>query len=754
MAYQLLKIKWLDSEALPTLKKLYKELKGDLEKHGARINANFIMLLEANIEKCGEVTAWLKERKVDCDICSYSDFNAALKDMDSNEHKNILAWNNNKEPTKDNFEYYIFHPATACFTELSRMPIETIDISNDRCAVKTTRYSVTMQMKFKPQFYPSNKVAVSFQPEVYNTVFQEHMKEMIYATSDLVITTIFDEFCKLMDNVKDYIKLIEVENFKKWKKQSITLYFSTLLVGPNNAGKTSLVRVMQLFQRLMDDVKDFDQIKEGRTNEKTVSSAIFHGIAHNPDSLWNGGNTLNKIKIRVELYSGNAYEVTLAKVKNGKYKAQYQLHPDRPPNSFFIPNFTGLRPKEYNDNQEERRRAEQLPSLVLRTNLLPMLKNTYQKKLVVDFLQILFPEVQLHLDETDHVYLTDNSKTKLDLFDYGFGFNQCLYLLVNIFFKPDMKIIFIDEPDSHLYHKLQHSLAQMFREISSKQPFKQIICTSHSMGLIGAFNPQQIVYFGAERASSLLSNHAKYSEFRKLGFYDNLSNVKLMDIENHKNIIIVENKEDERYLCLWIRRCWGKQKAAHFMERVVFARWSGRPDAVDEGIVSKFRGVLGLEDNDRLRIFTISDRDYRSKDEIVAEESNSKKGLKKFVWRNNEVQNYVICESTIARYAELKGQVHKNEILSKVRCLLDEAQIRNLITKRTNEQRFDELTKEIPKLAAWVDAKKFLKAIWKDASYLPDYDSQEWVDQIHPESVPEDITRLLDSLEKHFQGSL
>eukprot|EP00029_Vermamoeba_vermiformis_P007096 TRINITY_DN296_c0_g1_i1.p2 TRINITY_DN296_c0_g1~~TRINITY_DN296_c0_g1_i1.p2 ORF type:complete len:338 (-),score=8.22 TRINITY_DN296_c0_g1_i1:94-1107(-) len=321
------------------------------------------------------------------------------------------------------------------------------------------------------------------------------------------------------------------------------------------------------------------------------------------------------------------------------------------------------------------------------------------------------------------------------------------------FFQPDIKVVFIDEPDSHLFHKLQHTLARIFQEISHFQPYKQIVCTTHSIALIGAYKPQQIINFGAEKASALLTDKTKYSAFKDLGFYDNLSNVKLMDIENHKNIVIVENKEDARYLRLWIQRCWGKQKAAHFLGRLVFVRWSGRPDNFDEGMAHKFRGVLGLEENDRLRIFTISDRDYRSKAEVEADEKRSKGGLKRFVWGYNEVQNYVICESTIARYAELQGQDQKEKILKTVKDLLEEKQIRNLITKRINEQRFQELKAEIPEPAAWVDAKVFLNAVWKEATYLPDYYSQEWVDKIHQERVPDDIMRLLDSLEKHFHDS-
>jgi predicted ATPase len=68
----------------------------------------------------------------------------------------------------------------------------------------------------------------------------------------------------------------------------------------------------------------------------------------------------------------------------------------------------------------------------------------------------------------------------------GFGLNQLIFLLVQLYIAPDESLITIEEPESHLHPKAQTELVSVILESIKKKQLKTII-TTHSEHILFAF---------------------------------------------------------------------------------------------------------------------------------------------------------------------------------------------------------------------------------------------------------------------------
>lgn len=228
----------------------------------------------------------------------------------------------------------------------------------------------------------------------------------------------------------------------------------------------------------------------------------------------------------------------------------------------------------------------------------------------------------------------------LDVSTTGSGFHQVLLILAFMLARGS-SLILLDEPDAHLHVLLQKQLYDILRRLCHETKGQLVIAT-HSEVLIDSTSPSQIVSF--YREPHRLASEADRDQVREA--LKRVSSLDLLLAENACGVLYVEGTTDFDLLKAWasvldhpIREWFGnlpfwqnnqgrnpREARAHF-----FALKAIRPD---------LKGVLLLDGDNR----SLPDREI------------SGEGLAVLRWERYEAESYLLHPTSLERFiADEKG---------------------------------------------------------------------------------------------------
>lgn len=162
---------------------------------------------------------------------------------------------------------------------------------------------------------------------------------------------------------------------------------------------------------------------------------------------------------------------------------------------------------------------------------------------------------------------TTASKTELDWVNAGSGLLQCLIVLSFLYgFQPD--VLLLDEPDAHLHVNLQRTLLDFL----AKQPLTQMLIATHAEQFIQNVRPDQISFLtpsGVRRVTDAVAATLALSE---------ISNLDIGALLDRKLLLYVEGETDEACLRGWARALAKTPEFAGLegiMDRVAFHHLKG-----------------------------------------------------------------------------------------------------------------------------------------------------------------------------------
>jgi hypothetical protein len=179
----------------------------------------------------------------------------------------------------------------------------------------------------------------------------------------------------------------------------------------------------------------------------------------------------------------------------------------------------------------------------------------------------------------------------------------------------DATTVLLDEPDAHLFSKLQSELFAAMERLAESGI--QIIAATHSTELIAAARPNQLLTFANGKPRRLSVWPEVLNVVSSLGGLENLS---LLLIDAYRKVIIVEDKSDERYLRMWMNRILGSERCKHIQSRLVFLYAQGRPKGDEvERMLDTLKQAYRSEKPLDVKAFVVADRDYALDDALEAE---------------------------------------------------------------------------------------------------------------------------------------
>lgn len=222
----------------------------------------------------------------------------------------------------------------------------------------------------------------------------------------------------------------------------------------------------------------------------------------------------------------------------------------------------------------------------------------------------------------------------------GSGLQMWLQIVWFVSRCPETATIVLDEPDVYMHPDLQRKILKMVQ-----QRFNQIIIATHSVEIISGVEPSEIVAVDKKSRKMQYANNYKAVQnvISNLGSELNLSLVRL---GNAKKCIFVEGQDI---------------KTLTKLQNVLYPRNQYSLDelpTVSLGGWGRFKEALGAarlffeETRGEIQTYCILDRDYHTEEEIrnryaVAKENH----LILHIWEKKELENYILSPKALARVA-------------------------------------------------------------------------------------------------------
>ena len=446
------------------------------------------------------------------------------------------------------------------------------------------------------------------------------------------------------------LKRIEFKRYKRLERFSLSCTQANILVGPNNAGKSSILdalRVMSGVQRHAKRLKP--KLIRTRTGEtwgyEVPDSAIPVNIAnvvHNYgdedaviDFVHENGRTFS-----IELHPDRITRVYVDDA--GKSISSGRAYFDRFPLApIVVPTLSPFEIEEewVTDETVDRNRGGRLASRHFR--------NTWYRSSAEEFQQFAeiiadtWPGVSIqkaarpfgpnHLEMfyREGLYEREISWS-------GFGFQVWMQIVSHMLRGSREAIFVLDEPDIYLHPDLQSKLLQLVRG-----RFDQFFLATHSPETINHSRPGDIVSINSRfKSAKRIRSDAEYNQVYT--YIGSIENVELSKLSRAKRVIFFEGK-DKKLLAKLSERA-GLRNLAYDNETLVigvggYGQWKRVVEAA-----WTFRNVLQVE----VKILAIFDRDYRDAreiadftDRVMSEEVYCR------VWQRKEMENYLLIPRSL-----------------------------------------------------------------------------------------------------------
>ncbi|HET9506173.1 MAG TPA: ATP-binding protein [Hymenobacter sp.] len=359
------------------------------------------------------------------------------------------------------------------------------------------------------------------------------------------------------------IDTITIERFKNISRIALKLENINILVGANNAGKSSILQGIQ-FAVAVAQTTSLDEFSTvGWKNSILSTSLTANQIIYSPIkdiyALGSGGSLSQDADkaIMVEFAerdSGHLAKFSLRKGRNknlltsieGKDLGNTIRYLDNP-YSIYVPGLSGIpAAEELKSEGVVRRLAAKGDANNVFRNVLWLLKQDTNKwdAFILDFKDI-FPELDITItfdkikDEYLNAFITSNSKSfPIDAF--GTGVLQIIQILSYIhLYNP--KLLILDEPDSHLHPSNQKILAEKLNDITARLNF-QIIISTHSRHLLDSFRDYAAVHWISNGAL----NNQDYSFISVLLEIGALDRGDILNKGSSKCVILTEDARTEK----------------------------------------------------------------------------------------------------------------------------------------------------------------------------------------------------------------
>ena len=455
------------------------------------------------------------------------------------------------------------------------------------------------------------------------------------------------------DNFQHYTR-VEFKRFKAFKKFNLDLKHLNILVGPNNAGKSTVLTAFRILSAGLRRANSYrPEIVNGPNGDVSGYKVDISAISVASENIFynyeeaEGAEIVFHLSNRntLTLYfppSGGCNLIPNSQKRLGRTVASFKANFSCPIG--FVPILGPVEHREMLYEKDAARRA--LLNYTAARNFrniwyyYPERFKEFQEKLSETWPGMEIKEVEVSRDERGksrlYMYCSE-SRIDRELFWSGFGFQVWCQMLTHIIQSQNVSIFLIDEPDIYLHSELQRQLLTILRNLGP-----DIIVATHSTEIVTEAQTDELVLINkTKRSSKRLKNPSQLGEvFDVLG---SSTNPILSQLAKTRRVLFVEGK-DFQILGKFAQKL-GQHSVGNRRDFAVVPI---------EGFNPKKARILkkGMETALGTTVISaaILDKDYRSEDECKKIEKESKNFCDYVtIHKRKEIENFLLQPEAIDR---------------------------------------------------------------------------------------------------------
>lgn len=447
-------------------------------------------------------------------------------------------------------------------------------------------------------------------------------------------------------------------NFKTFHNFSISLSPFNVLVGPNNAGKSTVITAFRILAEAMRKARARNpELLPGPEGDQYGYRVNLADLPVAAENIFSDYNDEKPATIKFRISNGNHLllyfperEACLMFTECQKvivrtttqFRSQYDCE------VAFVP---VLGPVEHNEPLYQKEAARLALTSHRASRNFRNIWHHYPRNFEEfrGLLRTTWPGMDIEKPEIDrsgerarlHMFCIENRFPR-ELFWAGFGFQVWCQMLTFIIEGKDASLIAIDEPDIYLHSDLQRQLLSILKQLGP-----DILIATHSTELVSEADPNDIVVVtkNAKSAKRLREPSQLQTVFRTLG--SNL-NPTLTQLAKTRRALFVEGKDFQ--IIAWFAGQLKKSNVANRAKFAVIPAEGFNPRKVSD-VSSGIEATLGT----RILKGAIFDKDYRSENEtrdIVSQLSENCRLAR--IHSRKEIENFLLQPAVIERAIHAK----------------------------------------------------------------------------------------------------
>lgn len=575
------------------------------------------------------------------------------------------------------------------------------------------------------------------------------------------------------------LKSLVLENYRCFEKHTVDFKDLSIIVGQNNAGKSTLVEALRLvsivasralhFQdtpNWLDLPASYKGVSPSLAGLDFPKKSLFHKYQDGPAIV----TAHFESKAKIEIYLGNINEDEIGVFalifdnENKIRKTRQSIKDAGIPEINILPQISALAKEETVLNYD-----------YVRSNLTTQLSSIHfrnQIKYYYDY----FPKFRelsestwngLGIRDLDGRSLFKGGQLTLIVRDsdfaaeigwMGHGLQMWLQTMWFLAKSKEDSTIILDEPDVYMHADLQRKLIRFL-----KSRYKQVIIATHSIEIISEVEPENILVIDKKKQTSNYSNSvpAVQSLLNSIG---SIHNIGLARLWSSKKLLLVEGKDIAILKRLQDTLFSNNSDPFDIIPRSSIGGWNGWQFVKGADFVLK----NGLKQD--INVYCILDSDYHSQTEIDERMSEAKYiGVCLHVWEKKEIENYLLSPSAIFRILERNKRTSKLLTIQIIEKKLD-ALIEGMKTEITDKfaDEIQSKNKKWQPSTVNKEARKYVETHWNkkidiisgkelitkfnnwsNSQYKTSLSINGLARELHREEIPSEIKIIITAIEKN-----
>ncbi|HLO71616.1 MAG TPA: AAA family ATPase [Flavipsychrobacter sp.] len=519
------------------------------------------------------------------------------------------------------------------------------------------------------------------------------------------------------------LKKITLENYRCFQKTEVSLKDISIVVGKNNAGKSTLIEALRILSVVVNRFRSLNYveppswlhlqettlgIQPSITNLDISTRNIFYMYGDSPSKI--SAEFTNGCKVFI--YIGEDAEVfaVIYNKDNKPVESKRFANVVELPIINILPQITPLLKQESVIKFEtvQRNLLTNLSSRNFR-NQLNYFNSEFEK--FKDLSEKTWKGLHIHSNDLrsqgDLLLFVREGSFEAEIGWMGHGLQMWLQTMWFLSRCTENSTVILDEPDVYMHADLQRRLIKLVKE-----RYNQVIIATHSIEIMSEVEPSNILPINSSKLRQEYANKAPIVQ-KIVDDIGSVHNIEIARIFSYNKFLVIEGEKDDiKLLSIFQSKIFPDSfEQFDILPKIFVEGWGGWQRVIGSNKVFK-------ENKSTISLYCIFDSDYHLPDEISERLDEAKRQeINLHVWEKKEIENYLLVPSAITRAvtkSKKRVAISDEEVSLKIEEICDSLKDGIIEDYATSIQSRDK-----GKVAgtAYKEARAFVNEIWEIDKY-------------------------------------